>query len=61
MAEQDFEKASKAAAAEQVRKGREQSRLKEQQEVQQRLAAHRQATCHITAILGTTDWVLLTA
>ena len=42
MAEQDFEKASKAAAAEQVRRDREQARLREQQEVQQRLAAHKQ-------------------
>ena len=46
VAEQDFERASKAAAAEQARRGREQSRLKEQQEVQQRLAAHRQGACH---------------
>ena len=42
VAEQDFEKASKAAAAEQARQDREQARLKEQQEVQQRLAAHKQ-------------------
>ncbi|KAL3138835.1 hypothetical protein ABBQ32_005668 [Trebouxia sp. C0010 RCD-2024] len=42
VAEQDFEKASKAAAAEQARRNKEQVRVKEQQEVQQRLAAHRQ-------------------
>ena len=42
VAEQDFEKASKTAAAEQARKDREQARVKEQQEVQQRLAAHKQ-------------------
>ncbi|DBA72156.1 TPA: hypothetical protein ACH3X2_010875 [Trebouxia sp. C0005] len=42
LAEQDFEKASKAAAAEQARKDREQTRQKEQAEVQQRLAAHKQ-------------------
>ncbi len=42
VAEQDFEKASKAAAAEQARKDREQARLKEQAEVQQRLVAHKQ-------------------
>lgn len=42
VAEQDFEKASKAAAAEQARKDREQARLREQAEVQQRLVAHRQ-------------------
>ena len=42
VAEQDFEKASKAAAAEQARRDKEQVRVKAQQEVQQRLAAHRQ-------------------
>lgn len=42
VAEQDFEKASRAAAAEQARQDREQARLKEQQQVQQRLAAHKQ-------------------
>lgn len=42
MAEQDFERASRAAAAEQGRRDREQARLKEQQELQQRMAAHRQ-------------------
>ena len=42
MAEHDFEKASKAAAGEQVRRDREQVRWREQQEVQQRLAAHKQ-------------------
>ena len=42
VAEQDFEKASKAAAAEQARKDREQARLKDQAEVQQRLVAHKQ-------------------
>jgi len=41
VAEQDFENASKAAAADQARKDREQARLKEQVEVQQRLAAHK--------------------
>ena len=55
VAEQDFEKANKAAAAEQARRGREQSRLKEQQEAQQRLAAHRHATCEPTAMLGISD------
>ena len=42
VAEQDFEKASKAAAVEQARKDREQARLREQAEVQQRLVAHKQ-------------------
>ena len=42
VAEQDLEKASKTAAAEQARKDREHARVKEQQEVQQRLAAHKQ-------------------
>ena len=42
VAEQDFERASKAAAAEQARRDREQARMQEQQELQQRMAAHRQ-------------------
>ena len=42
IAEQDFEKAGKAAAAEQARRDKEQARCREQVEVQQRLAAHKQ-------------------
>lgn len=51
VAEQDFEKASKAAAAEQARRNKEQVRVKEQQEVQQRLAAHRQGEQSLHTLL----------
>lgn len=40
--QQEAEKAGKAAAAEQVLRERSQARLREQQEAQQRLAAHKQ-------------------
>lgn len=40
--QQEAEKAAKAAAAEQAAKERHQAKLKEQQEAQQRLAAHKQ-------------------